>query len=106
MEGRDDFDATLVEDFLFARVIQIGLIVAPKGVVVRINSLDSGLNNCVAAREAGEFSYVNRRSLERRTNASGVVNSVVLRVANDFEFFFDILERLLLPCHRHRAPIR
>src|SRR5438105_2832557 len=66
---------------------------------MRINSLDAGLDDLIAALEARELCHVNGRSLEAVTNSGSIHDRILFGVNDDPQFFLRIEKDLVVIMH-------
>src|SRR5271155_4423535 len=84
MIWRIDLYARFMEHPLLPGMILICGIVIPKRVIVRVDSLDTRLNDRVAASKARKLCYVNSRTFERATTDTRRIRyGVIFRMADD-----------------------
>jgi len=81
MEQGIDLDSSIMENVLLSRMVFVHWVVIPRAVVVRIDLLDTRLNDRIAASKAREFRDVDRRTLKRNPDSSRVHDGVIFRVA-------------------------
>lgn len=100
-----DFYMRLMEYVSFACVILVEWIIIPVPIVVRVYPLYARLDDVIAARKAGKLRYENCRTFNSYAYPGGIQNSVLLGVADHFQFFFGVAKKVFIVMYPARQPI-